>query len=200
MLVTLLSFSINVLEVIKKIGAPFLTRGDEEDYLMLWRTIGFFLGVDPVILSRHCSSLELAHGAMESLVMDLLTPNLRSQQIASNILLAVSNRPPLFWSHGVNCSLAHHMLGPELSKALNLPRPRFFDFERLTALWIVFFASVLNFLVPLFFSSEKAVARKRTIIQAVLNKQLQFSSSSSSSSSLKRSPSGCPFNPHVKTS
>ena len=198
MLVTLLSFSINVLEVIKKIGAPFLSKADEEDYLMLWRTIGYFLGVDPTILTRHCSSLELAHGAMESLVLDLLHPNQHSQQIASNILLAVSNRPPLFWNHGVNCSLAHQLLGPELSKALKLPKPSFFtSFDRLTALWVVFFASLLNILIPLFFSSEKAVARKRTIMQAVLDKQLQ----TSTSSSLKRSSSsGCPFAPHVKTS
>ena len=189
MLVTLLSFSINVLAVVSKIGAPFLTRQEEQDYLHLWRFIGLLIGVEPQNLDMHVSSLEAARGALESLVVDLVRPTSRSQVITNNILQAVSMRPPIRLSHGVHCHLARVLLGSELADALAIPPPATIS-ATLTG-WLVLFGALLgNILGPLFLDVT-AVRRK---IRALL-KCMLFASIPTTSGPGSGGGATCPFSP-----
>lgn len=78
MMSTLLSFSVNVLVTIKRLGGR-LSRYDEMAYLHLWRYVGFLIGV----ADEHnpCGDYERAHGALESIVLHLLHPSERSGQV-----------------------------------------------------------------------------------------------------------------------
>jgi len=191
LLVTLLSFSVNVLEVIKKIGALWLSVEEEQDYLHLWRYIGFLIGVDEELLSLHFSSLNAARGALESLVLDLVRPNDRSKYVCNNILLAVSKRPPLNLSHGVHCQLSRSLLGKELADSLSIPKPPLTSW--CYAKFILFVATCLNTIVPLLSSDDD---RKRRILRAVLNKMLAAAAPEKLEDRNRSSGGGgCPFAP-----
>ena len=97
MMGTLLSFSINVIHIVQKIGAPWLTSAEMEACLHLWRYIGYLIGVQEE--TNPCSSLERANGATESVVLHLLHPNKRSQEVAGSVLRALVGRAPAaHWS------------------------------------------------------------------------------------------------------
>lgn len=168
MLATLLSFSINVLDTIEKIGAPFLTLQDQKDYLHLWKYIGYLIGVNPDHL--HCLDCpSRARGAMESIVLHLLTPNDRSKQIAGNILAAVTKRSPLQWSRAVHEAVATELLGVPLARVLGIPPPSVAAY--LYARWVLLWTYLLACLLP-FFHSEALFAKKRRILRAVLTKNM----------------------------
>merc|ERR1712146_294518 len=74
MLATLMAFSINVLDSIEKIEGPFsLSVQDKENYLHLWRTIGYYIGVKEE--HNKCIHVNLAYGTVESIVLHLLYPD-----------------------------------------------------------------------------------------------------------------------------
>jgi hypothetical protein len=120
MLGTLLSFSINVIETIERIGAPFLTNYEIEAYLHLWRYIGYIIGVDEE--NNKCLSVHVARGAVESIIMHLLHPDARSRQVANNVINGICNRPPLKWSMALHSEVARHLLHDPLADALALKR------------------------------------------------------------------------------
>jgi hypothetical protein len=119
MIVTLCSFSINILETIKKIGAP-ITRREEEAYIHLWRYIGYLIGIKEEI--NPCSSIERCIGTIESIVCHILIPDFRSGEVARHVLGSVSYRPLLNWSYLCHSEAARALLGDDLSDELGLER------------------------------------------------------------------------------
>ena len=168
MLVTLLSFSSNVLHTIKRCGAPLLSRQEEHCYLHLWRYIGHLLGVHDEQLV-YLSSPEAARGATESLAMSLLYPNSRSQEIANSILRAISSRPPLRWSLGVHAAVARHLLGAPISDALAIQKPGLLIHLYTTFIFVCI--RVFNGVAPFFFNSEVA-KRVRARLRWAVNQAL----------------------------
>jgi len=161
--VTLLSFSINVIDVINNLGGQ-LSRQNQLDFLMLWKCIGFLLGVGNLDMM---DSPEAAKGAMEAFVLDLLHPTASSREIAHNILKAVADRPPLNWSFSFHSALARSLLGDPLADALALAKSSLLTKCFVAALY--FFIFLLVMVTPF---TESVVSAKRRVLRAVLTKQL----------------------------
>ena len=187
LLVTLLSFSINVLDVIHQIEGPrSLSRQECCDYLHLWKVIGHLIGVSAVHLQL-LDAPETARGAFESLVCALLVPNVRSSEIANNIISSVAHRPPLHWTRPFHCALARKLLLDPLADALALPKTSFVMRVKVELLFLVIW--LLNKITPF---GEKTMAAKRRIMQSVVSNQLA-SLSSSAASTAADGVGGCPF-------
>lgn len=121
MAVTLLSFSVNVLETIERTTLKgSLTRPDQEAYIHLWRYIGYLIGVHEDL--NPCSNLERAGGFMESAIIHLLHPDQRSVELARHLLHSVADRPPLYFSYGMHSETARSILGKELADGLGIER------------------------------------------------------------------------------
>lgn len=172
MLATLLSFSINVIDVIERLGCT-VSREEQLDYLHLWRYIGFLIGVH----TSHLECLETpesAKGALESLVQLLLTPTSRSGEIAKNILESVASRPPLRWSFSFHSAISRELLGHPLADSLCISKTGCFD-------WICLklFLLLVRLAVYLLPSDERSTARKRIMLRKLLvSQQLSLASSS----------------------
>ena len=116
---TLLSFSINVIATIERIaGRWVLSSYDKHCYLHLWRYIGHLIGVKNKY--NMCYSENIARGSIESIVLHLLHPNSNSCVVASKVIGAVSDRPPLKWSNKCHNQAARMLIGPDLGDSLQL--------------------------------------------------------------------------------
>lgn len=97
-------------------------------FIAAWRHIGFYLGVDPVILRKHFASPHVATKFLASTIVHLLTidsprPGFPRPSFPTiPILLATSDRPPVPRSFEHNCALTRHVLGPSLSNHLGIPQ------------------------------------------------------------------------------
>jgi hypothetical protein len=119
MIATLMSFSINISETIKKVGAP-ITKEEVNAYIHLWRYIGYLIGVKEAY--NPCTSIERCMGTVESIVLHILTPDARSGQVARHVLRSVSHRPLLNWSYLAHSECARALLGNPLADELGLER------------------------------------------------------------------------------
>jgi hypothetical protein len=133
MMATLLSFSVNVLESIENVGCA-LSERDKYAYLHLWRVIGYYIGVKEDF--NPCISIHKASGALESIVLHLLHPNRRSQEVANHVLSSVTNRPPLKWTFSRHSQAARMLLGKPLADALAI-QYNSFDYIYLTFLFFL---------------------------------------------------------------
>lgn len=119
MAATLLSFSINILETLRLVGAP-VSPADKASYLFIWRYIGYLIGIKEEF--NPCLSYDYAGGYLESIVMHLLTPDKRSREVVSHVLQSVANRPPLRWSFACHSEACRYLLGSSLSDELDIQR------------------------------------------------------------------------------
>lgn len=188
---TLLSFSINVIETIERIGAPFLTERERMAYLHLWRYIGYLIGVREE--HNPCSSVHRARGTVESIVLHLLHPNERSKTIANHVIRSVSYRAPANWSPHMHAEMARGLLGGELTDALALPSNEDDPFTKLYAVWVFFVLRILALILPFLVNrnSERgrtglANARKR--LRAVVDMALKKSGGSVGGRTSKQQP------------
>ena len=116
---TLLSFSINVIKSIQKLGG-WLSAADVAAYLHWWRYMGHLLGIDEA--HNPCTDEARSRGAIESIVLHLLSPNPRSGEIARHLIQCVSHRAPFWWSPSLHSEAARVLLGDPLADALGLVR------------------------------------------------------------------------------
>jgi hypothetical protein len=99
-----------------------LTEQQTEDYLALWRWIGFVMGT-PVDWMATPSQ---AKATMESLVLSESGPSRNSQIIANNLLTAQCNAPPLHARREYLAAVAYRLNGHDLSAALAIEKPPFY--------------------------------------------------------------------------
>lgn len=198
---TLLSFSINVIETLERIGAPFLTERERIAYLHLWRYIGYLIGVREEY--NPCSSVSRARGAVESIVLHLLHPNESSKVIANHVIRSVSFRPPTQWSPGMHAQMARGLLGNELSDALDLPRDEDDFVIRLYSVWVFFVLRILALLLPFLIhrKSERgriALGKARKNFRVLTNRALERNGMETLQTEIQGArttakTSGCPF-------
>jgi hypothetical protein len=184
LLVTLLSFSINVIDIIEKKIGNQISYSEQLAYLHLWKYIGFLIGIHERNLYI-MDSPEAARGALESLVLHLLHPDRSSCEIAQNILNSVAGRPPLCWSKSFHTALARELLGEELADGLKLDKTNI-----LTKGFLFLFLTLLRFLTWALPQTEESVARKRRLMRIVLNKQMISTRETTKSLPME---SCCPF-------
>ena len=171
MAVTILSFSVNVLETIEKTTLRgSLTRSDQDAYIHLWRYIGYLIGVHEDL--NPCTGLERACGFMESAVIHLLHPDQRSVELARHLLHSVADRPPLYFSYGMHSEIARSILGKELADGLGIERNfigGIYAYFMLKATTLISLYSL-----PRLTPGSARIERVRRILRLQVNKNLKF--------------------------
>lgn len=118
---TLLSFSVAVLDGLKKMGAQ-ISQADADAYILVWTGIGRLLGVDDALLpSNEAEALELALRIGQRQLR--ATPE--GRELNAQLLGAVDS---LFHVKGYSVSLTHFFLrntvfGVDVTSVLDLPAP-----------------------------------------------------------------------------
>lgn len=97
----------------------FLRQQEIEDYLALWRYIGYLTGT-PV---DHISTPVKAQKFMESLLMLEIQPSATSKVLAGNVLSSLAGQPPQLASLEFLEASARWLNGNELCDALGLGNP-----------------------------------------------------------------------------
>ncbi|CAE6441146.1 unnamed protein product [Rhizoctonia solani] len=108
---------------------------EKEDYIALWRHIGYYMGVDPEILSRHFSSLSVNNKFLASTVAHLLeNPDPEASRLpppTMPILHAISHRPPFPSTFAYHCALTRFLVGDRLADHLQIPKTPLLEYYRL---------------------------------------------------------------------
>ncbi|KAJ9158374.1 Tat pathway signal sequence [Coniochaeta hoffmannii] len=117
---TIAAFSATLIWVSFPRQGIYLTSPEKEDYVALWRYVGYLLGtpVDP-----YFASTTQAKAVMESLMMTEIDPTPTSRVLANNIIAALANAPPSLASEEFLRAETRWLNGWELSDALDVPRP-----------------------------------------------------------------------------
>ena len=121
MMATLLSFHYNVLFAIERIGIS-LTQAELRDYALLWRYIGYVVGVDEAV--NPCDLHEHAKATLESILMHLVEPDSTSEYLSHHVIRSLELRRPTNWSFAAHAEMSRMFMGDELADKLNLPPSR----------------------------------------------------------------------------
>jgi hypothetical protein len=122
-LVTLLSFSFNVLRCLEQLGLP-LTQAEREGYIHAWRLVGWLCGVEAELLERHMCSFEASELASQSVLLHLVYPAAEASgaRMAQHVLEALTSHMPQRWSFAFHAALARLLLSDEWADGLGLPQ------------------------------------------------------------------------------
>jgi hypothetical protein len=117
---TIAAFSATLIWVSFPRQGIYLTAREKEDFVALWRYVGYLLGT-PV--EPYFASTTQAKAIMESLMMTEIDPSPTSRVLANNIIVALANAPPNLASEDFLRAETRWLNGWELSDALDVPRP-----------------------------------------------------------------------------
>ncbi|KAG0268491.1 hypothetical protein DFQ27_006556 [Actinomortierella ambigua] len=112
---TLYSFSAVVWKVMEERMGVAMTRQEQEDYLHVWRYIGYIMGVDPVF--DPASSVDRANAILESIILHLTDPSHSGGQLCAGLLHSMHGssssllRPDPYKLH---MAMAEFLLGPQV--------------------------------------------------------------------------------------
>jgi mpaB/rubber oxygenase-like protein len=98
----------------------FLSTQEKEDYLALWRYVGYLLGTPT---EGFFDSVGAAQRTLENLILHEIQPSETSRVLAHNMLQALSRVPPLYSSEEMIAAMARWMNGTDLCDTLGIPRP-----------------------------------------------------------------------------
>ncbi|KAI8971269.1 hypothetical protein BD414DRAFT_469759 [Trametes punicea] len=152
-------------------------------YLAVWRHVGFYLGVDPKILLRYFSSTKTADKFLATAALHLFCDDPAVSGAASEfektivrgptipILVAVSNRPPLYTSLEYNIALTSHLLGPSLSAHLGLPPTPLAARVRMHA---VLFAQRLPHYFARFYPRRAWLEKRRAVLREGMMRSVRW--------------------------
>ncbi|KAG0370302.1 hypothetical protein BC939DRAFT_103022 [Gamsiella multidivaricata] len=129
MLGTLFSFSNTMWRVMELKMGVSMTYQEREDFMHLWRYVGYMLGVDDVLGATR--SPELADACLESIFLHLVTPDEESGRICTTFLKNMSPEP-VTWSKAITAigvpdpfkihmALAERLLGVDFWRVTGLP-------------------------------------------------------------------------------
>ena len=96
-----------------------LSDGDVDDYLALWRWVGYLLGTP----TEWMKDRETAKAMMESVMTMEMQPSENSKILANNILTAMADVPPLYTSRELLAAQAYRLNGDHLAGALGIEKP-----------------------------------------------------------------------------
>ncbi|KAF9128882.1 hypothetical protein BGW39_004653 [Mortierella sp. 14UC] len=147
LLATLFSFSNTMWRVMDYKMGVHMTTQEREDYLHLWRYIGYMMGVDDVLGATRTP--ERADACLESIVLHLTDPDDESGRMCATLLKNMAPKPlipvKIITAIGlpdpfkVHMALAEHLLGPIFWKENGLPR--------MTTPYRIFKQIILNFML-----------------------------------------------------
>jgi len=98
----------------------FLRQQEIEDYIALWRYIGYVIGspTDP-----YMTTPKYARATMESMLYYEINPTETSKILANNIIRCLEDRPPIYVTSSMLIASARWLNGNELCDRLGLARP-----------------------------------------------------------------------------
>eukprot|EP00611_Tribonema_gayanum_P003497 TRINITY_DN1273_c0_g1_i2.p1 TRINITY_DN1273_c0_g1~~TRINITY_DN1273_c0_g1_i2.p1 ORF type:complete len:250 (-),score=39.55 TRINITY_DN1273_c0_g1_i2:28-777(-) len=140
MAVTLLTFSLIVISGLYKLGIH-LSDQEQEDYVHLWRLVGYYMGIDEQC--NPCTSVAAAKAVLTTTLQHQYNPTAASQQLANHVLECMAGRFPLrapLWLHR---EIAHTVMGPDMARALAVPPP--FDPHQQRWWWLSTWSSLGSF-------------------------------------------------------
>ncbi|KAF2262347.1 hypothetical protein CC78DRAFT_498502 [Lojkania enalia] len=100
----------------------FLRQQEKEDYIALWRYIGYLLGTP----TYYFETTPRAKVIMESLLYNEVHPSEISKLLANNIIRALEKQPPTYVSPDMLIASARWLNGNDLCDSLGLPRVSFY--------------------------------------------------------------------------
>ncbi|KAL0570507.1 hypothetical protein V5O48_011453 [Marasmius crinis-equi] len=123
---TLASFSTVSLWTLTALGLT-PTREDAQAFLAIWKHVGFYMGVSPIILRRYFCDVDVSDKFLASIIIHLFSPDdeddISFHAPTMPILIATTGRPPLRNTLEWNCAVTHRLLGYELATYLKVPEP-----------------------------------------------------------------------------
>lgn len=118
----------------------FLREQEIQDYVALWRYIGYIMGTP----HEHFETTDKAKVLMESLLYNEIHPSDMSKVLANNIIHCLEGQPPTFVSPDMLIASARWLNGNELADELGLPRVSWYYWS-LMAGQCLFFMGVCYF-------------------------------------------------------
>ncbi|KAF9574500.1 hypothetical protein EC968_006305 [Mortierella alpina] len=126
---TLFSFSNTMWRVMETRMDVHMTAQEREDYLHLWRYVGYMMGVDDTL--GVTQTPERADACLDSIVLHLADPDTESGRLCSTLLRNIAPQPTLTLKisnalglpdpYKAHMALAEHLLGSEFWKMNGLP-------------------------------------------------------------------------------
>ncbi|ETS59903.1 hypothetical protein PaG_05873 [Moesziomyces aphidis] len=132
---TLCAFSSAPLAMLQKIGIT-PTAQEREDYIALWRHVGFYMGIEPALLRRAFKDAHTADRTLWCTILHLFSKVevLDSQAVGGKgssgprmqgptipVLIACADRPPFHTPLSAHVAIARRLIGKSLADALALP-------------------------------------------------------------------------------
>jgi hypothetical protein len=139
-LVTLFSFSFNMLRCLDRIGLG-ASAAEREAYIHTWRYVGFLMGVDPALLQAHMCSYDASRVQCEAIALHIILPDESSAALAHHVIEAVTQCFPVPWSLSFQTAIARHLLSSAWTDSLRLPQP---SRSQRFRVWLLFRAIALS--------------------------------------------------------
>jgi hypothetical protein len=137
---TLGMFGVGVLNGLRRLGL-FIPRETAQDYHHLWRTAGYFLGLDQHLLP---ATVEEAFRLQAKLTSHLQNPDGNSRQLAHAVIDALQAKPPFLLSRRALYALSRQLLGKKLADQLGFPASQRWHYALLATSPIVFASGLLQ--------------------------------------------------------
>ncbi|KAF9990304.1 hypothetical protein BGZ75_002618 [Mortierella antarctica] len=145
---TLFSFSNTMWRVMETRMDVHMTTQEREDYLHLWRYVGYMMGVGDIL--GVTQTPERADACLESIVLHLADPDSESGRLCSTLLRNIAPQSTLTLKiikaiglpdpYKVHMALAEHLLGSEFWKVNGLPSMTLpYRFFKELILYLMFF-------------------------------------------------------------
>ncbi|KAF2792789.1 hypothetical protein K505DRAFT_307059 [Melanomma pulvis-pyrius CBS 109.77] len=140
----------------------FLREREKEDYVALWRYIGYLLGTP----TEHFKTAAKAKAVMESLLFNEVHPSDMSKVLANNIIHALEGQPPTYASPDMLIASARWLNGNDLADSLGLPRVSWYYWALMTGQCLFFVTLCYSYrIIPHF--DRQHIARLKKIFYAV---------------------------------
>jgi hypothetical protein len=136
---TIAAFSATLIWVSFPRQGIWLSDQEKEDYIALWRYVGYLLGAPT---EPYFSTPARAKATMESLMLTEIQPSETSQILANNIIAALADSPPVYTSREFLRAESWWLNGPKLSAALGVARPRWW-YRMLVGLQCAMFMGII---------------------------------------------------------
>ncbi|KAF9976858.1 hypothetical protein BGZ73_007657 [Actinomortierella ambigua] len=137
---TLFSFSAVIWRVMSERMDVAMTRQEQEDFLHVWRYIGYMMGVDPVF--DPANSVDRANATLDSIVLHVIDPTDSGGQLCAGLLQSMHGtsssllRPDPFKLH---MAMAESLLGPQVWSLMgHAPTPSFYKMLKRLLLYFLY--------------------------------------------------------------
>jgi len=123
LLATLGAFSVACIWGMQRMGI-YMSADDREAYILAWKHIGYYMGIQPDLLKRFYADYHSAEKHLCSSITHLLEPQLgeASGMLPLRLLNGISNRPLYGHSIQYHAELSRLLIGDELADIFQLPR------------------------------------------------------------------------------